>query len=241
MPAITAPRFGVLYGWAAGEDFWGGPMNQNLQLLDALLFPYVLNMNFGSPPQNVIDGDQYIVATPSSGDWANQDGKLAYRIGGQWIFFEPTRGVRCRLVNLNTFIWFDGVSWLDEVSGQPPGTDPGVLPLFYDVGGTVPYAIEGNEWVMYLPLVQAVSLPVNAAGSKFVLYAGSPGYVELSLYRNATKVGRILVQGGGNVGVFEVPSPVSFGAGDIFGIRAPADIIAGFKNFGWAFRLNIVM
>lgn len=241
MPAKSAPRYGVLYGWAAGEDFWGGPMNQNLVLIDALMNPYILNMNFGSPPQNVEDGDQYIVSTPSGGDWANQDGNLAYRLSGQWVFFTPTRGTRARLVNINAWVWFDGVAWVDETTGQPPGTDPGVLPLYYDIGGTVPYAIEMNEWVMYLPLVQAVSLPRNAAGSRFILYAGSPGYVELAVYRNATKVGRIMIPSGSTLGQFDIPSPVSFGAGDVFGIRAAADIIPGFKNFGWAFRLNIVM
>lgn len=240
MPAVSAPRYGVQYGWAAGEDFWGGPMNQNLVLIDALLNPYILNMNFGAPPQNVEDGDQYIVATPSSGDWANQDGNLAYRLAGQWVFFVPTRGVRARLVNINAWIWYDGVTWLDEGTGQPPGTDPGLTAVYYDIGGTVPYAVEPDEWIMYQPLVQAVSLPKNATGSAFKMYAGSPGYVELALYRNATKIGRIMIQSGQTDGVFDIPSPVSFGGGDIFGIRAATDIISGFKNFGWAFRLNIV-
>lgn len=240
MPAVTAPRFGVLYGWAAGEDFWGGPMNQNMVLMDALINPYILNMNFGSPPQNVEDGDQYIVATPSSGDWANQDGNLAYRLAGQWVFFTPTRGIRARLANIEAWIWFDGVTWVDETTGQPPGTDPGVLPLYYDIGGTVPYAVDPGEWIMYIPLVQAVSLPRNAAGSSFRLVAGIPGYVDLPLYRNATNVGRIMIPAGSTFGQFDVPSPVSFGAGDIFGIQAPNDIIEGFRNFGWAFRLNIV-
>lgn len=240
MPAVTAPRYGVLYGWAAGEDFWGGPMNQNMVLMDALMNPYILNMNFGSPPQNVEDGDQYIVATPSSGDWANQDGNMAYRLAGQWVFFTPTRGLRARLVNINAWIWYDGVQWVDETTNQTPGTDPGVLPLYYDIGGTVPYAVEQNEWIMFLPLVQAVSLPKNAVGSSFRLVAGIAGYVELGVYRNATKVGRIMIPAGATTGQFDIPSPVSFGAGDIFAIQAPADIIAGFKNFGWAFRLNIV-
>jgi hypothetical protein len=49
-----------------------------------------------------------------------------------------------------------------------------------------------------------------------------------------------MIPSGSTTGQFDIPSPVSFGAGDIFAIKAPTDIIAGFKNFGWAFRLNIV-
>lgn len=241
MPAITAPRWGVMYGWAPAEDFWGGPMNDNLVKLDALLYPYILNMNFGKPPENVADGDQYIVSTPSSGDWANQDGNMAYRVNGEWRFFKPSRGVRCRLANMEMFIWFDGVAWLDEDTGQPPGTDPGVLPLYYDIGGTVPYAVAKGEWIMFLPVVQAVSLPKNAQGSSFVLATKSPGSVTLPIYRNSIKVGNILVGSGATSGQFDIPSPVSFGAGDTFGIQAPDDIIEGFRNFGWAFRLNVVM
>lgn len=240
MPAKSAPRFKVQYGWAAGEDFWGGPMNNNLQLLDALLSPYILNMNFASPPQNVDDGDQYIVAPGATGEWANQDNKMAYRIAGQWAFFEPARGTRARLANLNSWIWFNGVTWLDEVTGALPGTDPGLVPVFYDVGGTVPYSVAAKELLLFLPMVQAVSMPVNAAGSSFQMAAGSPGYVELLIKRNSTIVGRISIDSGQSTGVFTVASPVSFGAGDLFILQAPDNIIAGFQNFGWNFRLNIV-
>lgn len=240
MPARDLPRFKVQYGWVAGEDFWGGPMNLNLEMMDALLHPYIINMTFASPPQNVDDGDQYIIAAGASGAWAAHDGDMAYRVEGQWLFFTPTRGTRARLANINAWIWYNGVAWVDESTGVPPGTDPGIVPIYYDIGGTVPYPIEGSELLMFLPMVQAVSLPANAAGSSFQMAAGSPGYVELLLKRNQTTVGRIAIESGASTGTIIVPSPVSFGAGDLFILQAPDSIISGFKNFGWNFRLNIV-
>lgn len=240
MPAKIAPRSGVIYGWAAGEDFWGGPMNQNMEMMDALLHPYIINMSFSSPPQNVDNGDMYIVAAGATGEWGNQDGNLAYRIENQWMFFLPTRGVRARLANLDAFIWFNGVAWLDETTGAAPGTSPGLVPVFYDIGGTVPYPIEDGELLMFLPIVQAVSLPADAVGSSFQLAAGSPGYVQLKLRRNNTVVGTVEIASGSSTGIFDIPSPVSFGPGDVIVLEAPKPVVPGFKNFGWSFRMNIV-
>lgn len=241
MPAINAPRWAVQYGWTAGEDFWGGPMNQNLLFIDALTFPYILSMNFASPPQNVSNGDQYIVAAGAAGAWANQDGNMAYRAGDTWYFFKPTRGVRARLASLASFIWFNGTTWLDEATGADPGTpDPGVTPIFYDIGGTVPYAIEAAELILYLPLVQALSLPKNASGSAFRMAAAAPGFTQFKLRRNSTQVGTISIASGASTGTFEVGSVVSFGGGDILSIVAPDTVVAGFKNFGFTLRLNVL-
>lgn len=241
MPAITAPRYGVLYGWEAGEDFWGGPMNQNLVLLDALLNPYIISMTFSSPPQNSEDGDMYLIASGASGDWAGHDGHLAYRISGTWAFFSPTRGVRARLASSAAFIWYNGSAWLDEYTGQTPGTtDPSVTPIYYDIGVTVPYAIEANEYILYQPILQPLMLPVNGAGSAFRMAAGAPGTMSLILYRNSTQIGTMTISSGQSAGVFSVASPTALGAGDILNIRAPSVVVAGFQNFGIGVRLLIV-
>lgn len=239
MPAIIAPRFKVIYGWEAGEDFWGGPMNQNMVLLDALLHPYIQSMTFSAPPQNTQDGDQYLVANGGTGDWAGHDGEMATRVSGTWVFFVPTRGVRVRVASLAAFLWFDGAVWLDEQTGVPPGQDPSVVPIYYDIGLTVPYAVEASEILLYQPILQALILPVNGNGSAFRLSTNSPGAVILTIRRNALQVGTISIASGSSSGTFSIPSPVSLGAGDILSLHAPSEIIPGFRNFGMGLRLRI--
>ena len=55
MPAKTAPNNGILYGWATGEDYWGGPMNDNLQLIDTMLHPVIRSMSWSAPPPDAVN------------------------------------------------------------------------------------------------------------------------------------------------------------------------------------------
>ncbi|WP_254514885.1 DUF2793 domain-containing protein [Novosphingobium sp. G106] len=47
-----------------------------------------------SPPPTPVDGESWLVASAATGDWAGQDGKLACRQSGNWLFVAPRDGMR---------------------------------------------------------------------------------------------------------------------------------------------------
>lgn len=47
-----------------------------------------------SPPPAPQDGQSWLVGFPAAGDWADQDGKIAVRQAGNWLFAAPVDGLR---------------------------------------------------------------------------------------------------------------------------------------------------
>lgn len=89
MTALTDPISGLSYGWALGEDNWNTGMDTNLVQLGA-----TLNINvedFVASPTVTINGTRYLVTT-GSGAFVSQDGKLAARIAGAWVFYTVPEG-----------------------------------------------------------------------------------------------------------------------------------------------------
>lgn len=64
-------------------------LNLALAHIDALLQPMVEAIQ-NDPPGSPADGDRYVVGTAGTGDWLNQNNKLAvYRLTGDyWDFFD---------------------------------------------------------------------------------------------------------------------------------------------------------
>jgi hypothetical protein len=89
MTALTDPISGLSYGWTLGEDNWNTGMDANLVQLGA-----TLNINvedFVASPTVTTNGTRYLVTT-GSGAFVSQDGKLATRIAGAWVFYSIPEG-----------------------------------------------------------------------------------------------------------------------------------------------------
>ncbi|KIT16312.1 DUF2793 domain-containing protein [Jannaschia aquimarina] len=56
--------------------------NEALRVLDALVQPVVADRPLAAPPGTPEEGARYIVDDPATGDWAGQDGKVAWRTDG---------------------------------------------------------------------------------------------------------------------------------------------------------------
>lgn len=245
MAMKVAPNQGLNYGWVRGEDFWGGPVNDDLVLLDTLLHGVIFSMTFSSPPADVEEGDRYIVADNPSGEWAQHGGDLAVRVEGAWIFFRPRLGWRFRLLSTNQFVWYNEDHWEDETTGEDPvnpGPDPTVKPTAYDVSVTVTDAMYENEALVHLPIIDPMVLPANMVDSVLDMLEASPAYIQLRVQRNGTNVGTITVQPGAYSATFATTAgnAVSFAKGDRFTLRGPATAVDTFKNFGLVIRFRFV-
>ena len=158
MPRKEASRFKLSYGWIRAEDWWGDPVSQNFVLIDMLLHPYVLSMTQSVPPLNgVLIGDMYIVAGNAGGAWTGKEDHLAVYNGTEWVFAQPTRGVRVRLDNPAGWYWFNGLEWIDE--SQNSGTSPVPSGSKYDVALSVTFEAAPGEVVGVFTMPEAMTLP----------------------------------------------------------------------------------
>lgn len=241
MPAKVAPNNDILYGWATGEDYWGGPMNDNLTFIDTLLHPYIRSMSWSEPPPDAVEGDRYVVAQNPTGAWSGQQAKLAALIEGSWKFYEPKKGWRARLESTGTWTWYNGVDWVDEGSGQSSqNPTPGNNPREYHLSATIPYQPKDRELIVMLPIIKAMVLPKNGAGSQFSMENASVGFAEFDIRRNNITIGKMSIDAGQYEAVFTIPNSVTFAAGDRISIYAPATSIPNFQDFGFVLKFDIL-
>ena len=109
MTALTDPISGLSYGWALGEDNWNTGMDSNLVQLGATINISVLD--FVAAPVVTTNGTRYIVTT-GSGDFADQDNKLAARVAGEWVFYTLPEGCIVYDEDTNKHYKFEGGSYV---------------------------------------------------------------------------------------------------------------------------------
>lgn len=88
----ATPRFSLplLFSGQAQKEFY---VNEALSLADALLHT-ACEGERSDPPATPADGEAWLVAGGATGDWAGEDGKLVSRQAGNWLFTEPSDGMR---------------------------------------------------------------------------------------------------------------------------------------------------
>lgn len=65
--------------------------NEALRIVDVLANALIIDRDLSTPPGSPSNGDLYIVAATGTGDWAGQDGNLAFYYDG-WTFITPFEG-----------------------------------------------------------------------------------------------------------------------------------------------------
>lgn len=89
---IASPRFGLpllFAGQAQKEAF----VNEALALADALLH-CAIEGEAADPPLAPAEGENWLVAAAATGAWEGQEGRIACRQGGNWLFVTPVDGMR---------------------------------------------------------------------------------------------------------------------------------------------------
>lgn len=236
MPRQESSRYKLSHGWLRGEDWWGDPVSANFLAIDMLLHPYIMSMTETVPPVNGLTvGDMYLVPADAVLAWSGHTNDLAVYDGAKWIFCTPTRGVRARLANPSSWIWWNGEFWVDESQGE--GAPPAPIGTRYDVVLSVSFEAEPLEYLAVFAVPEAMTLPLDAIGSAARCVTPPIGLMTLQILRNGAVVGRILFGPTSVNGTVEVTANADYAAGDLFAIRVPENPPDGFENYGATVRL----
>ncbi len=90
--------------------------NEALYQFDAFLCARFIDRTLTAPPGSPADGDTYLVAATATGDWAGQDGKIAYSADGSWRFYAPFAGLVAFVSDENKLILYTASAWVDYAS-----------------------------------------------------------------------------------------------------------------------------
>lgn len=109
MAPRTLPGLGLQGFWAYEEDNWNGDpgMDGNLRKLSAYAQLSVIDQDLTAPPGSPTDGDIYIVGQSATGGWASQDGKIAIRDNGSWVFLDALTGLVAYVEDEGTYYQYD--------------------------------------------------------------------------------------------------------------------------------------
>lgn len=242
MPRHESVRHKLSHGWLRGEDYWGDPVSDNFTKIDMLMHPCVKSMTETTPPVNGLTiGDMYLVPVDAILAWEGHENDLAVFVdsGSEsgWIFCKPQRGVRVRLDNPDSWMWFNGEGWYDESQN---GIDaPAPQGTRYDVTVSVSYEAEPGEVLLVMPMPEAMTLPTGAVGSVGRSMGAPIGILRLVLKRNGSEIGTIVFAPNSVVAQFNVVGNKVFAAGDLLTLHMSETPPSGFQNYAVTMRLHL--
>lgn len=120
MAVEKTPSLGLNFGWVDGDSNWGGAVNWNWILLDAVAVPFSKSATVTAPPASPVEGDRYIVPTGATGVWAAHVGRIAYFASSQWVYYQPNRGWYQRLWDTRQTVVWDGSAWVVYLDAITP-------------------------------------------------------------------------------------------------------------------------
>lgn len=112
-------------------------VNEALAVVDAIAQLRLQSTTQSVAPTTPVDGDAYVVAPGSIGDWLGQDGKVAIATNGYWRFLTPKVGWQAFNVETGANVLFDGTNWLDSTlaaTQQGSGTIHEIAELDHVIG-----------------------------------------------------------------------------------------------------------
>lgn len=241
MAAETLNNVGLVQGWETGEFFWGGPMNENLAKLDALVHLVIQSTSFNAPPGEVLDGFVFAVGPEPTGPWVGQAGNLAVLQRGAWLFVEPKTGWRARVVSTGSFLWYNGTAWVSEATGADPNDPPPPAsgPSGFELAITATEDLTDNGLLLHLPVTSAMFFAANMAGSSLDIINPVSVDAVLRVFRNNVQIGTVTLLAGQFNATFATAGAVVFNVGDRLTVRGPTTAVPDFRDYGVVFRLNL--
>jgi hypothetical protein len=119
MASRILPGLGLRGFWDYEEDGWHGDpgMDGNLRRLSALTQLSVLDQDLIEAPIEAANGDIYIVGQGATGVWVGQDGKIAVRDNGAWVYLDALTGLIAYVQDEQTYYRYDA-GWFSLVQAQ---------------------------------------------------------------------------------------------------------------------------
>lgn len=96
-------------------------VNEALSRLDAAVQLTVVSRLLAAPPAVSQEGDCHIVGFGGANDWAGQDGKVAVRQNGGWVFLSPRAGWTAFVTEESAILRHDGAGWVEGAVAISPG------------------------------------------------------------------------------------------------------------------------
>lgn len=129
-----------------------------------------------APPGSPSNFDAYIIGASATGDWSGQDGKVAVYLDG-WKYITPSEGLRVRVADTDTEIFFDGTAWRGGFLGFQTLVDGATINWDTALGRTA-YVVLGDNRTM--------AAPTNLVdGQTYVLHVKQDGTGSRTLTWNA--------------------------------------------------------
>lgn len=158
-------------------------VNESLRALDALVQLSVLSKNETVPPTNPNDGDRYIPAAESEGEWLAQEGMLACFQDGVWRFYQPQAGWMAWVEVAQSFWVFDGSDW-QASGGEAPADKLGVntsADAYNRFALRAPASLFDNEGAGHQLKINKAS---EAETASLLFQTGYTGHAEMGLAGN---------------------------------------------------------
>jgi hypothetical protein len=108
--------------------------NEAIRALDCLVQLSVVSRTLSAPPSSPENGSRYIVASGGTGDWTDQDGKIAAFQDGAWEFYTPKTGWNAWCVSGAELVVYGAGAWSALSSGGGSGDPPGEFDNLSHVG-----------------------------------------------------------------------------------------------------------
>ena len=204
------PNLGLTDRWTPGTSGWAAGMDNNLSMLDALLFLTVLSATTAEP-SSPAQGDRYIVPVgASTPNWTGKDNKVAVWLDSAWEFFTPSFAWTAHIQDQNLDTKFNGATW--TLGGAP-----------YDVA-IWRFKLPTNpaEPIISIQLPRTVVFPLGFSGSRCSFRTATTNAITLPVFQNGTQIGTVNGAAGASNGTFTLASGVTFATGDIFEVFPPA-------------------
>lgn len=119
--------------------------NEALALLDAIVQLMVLDRDLTSPPGAPEEGDRYIVAAGATDAWDGQDGRIAARQDGAWIFLSPGTGWLAWVADEGEFLHYTGSAWASVAASIATLQNLALLGVGATADATNPFSAKLNK------------------------------------------------------------------------------------------------
>lgn len=81
-------------------------INAGFKKLDVIVQLAVIDKDLTAPPDSVVQGAKYIVASPATGDWTGREGRIAYMTPSGWSFSTPREGWFAWVSDEEALYWY---------------------------------------------------------------------------------------------------------------------------------------